>query len=161
MGRLTLRHVGILALFILSAEAVGLAGSLITFDAIPSWYAALEKPSFAPPNWLFGPVWTLLYAFMGTAAFILWRKRHHFTHAARGLRWYWIQLALNGIWTPIFFGLKRIDIALIVIVLLAFAIGKTMWEARKVSVWAVALLLPYLAWVVFASALNFALWRLN
>lgn len=150
-----------LLLFIALAELVGILGTVFTFDAIPNWYATLAKPSFAPPNWLFGPVWTLLYAMMGTAAFFAWDLRFEKTHAERGMNWYWVQLFLNGIWTPIFFGAKNIGLALIVIALLWGAIVMTMREFAKVNSWLAILLLPYLLWVSFATILNYTLWTLN
>lgn len=150
-----------LVVFIVLAQAVGIVGTYFTLDAIPTWYATLAKPSYAPPNWIFGPVWTTLYALMGTAAFFVWEERFHMTHAARGIRWYWIQLLLNGIWTPIFFGLQNMGLALIVIVLLWLAIIKTMYEFWKVKRFSAFLLLPYLAWVSFATVLNYSLWELN
>jgi tryptophan-rich sensory protein len=82
MNHWTARRLVHLAAFIIVAELVGIAGTYFTFDSIPTWYATLLKPSFAPPNWLFGPVWTVLYALMGTAAFFVWEQRSHKTHAA-------------------------------------------------------------------------------
>lgn len=148
-------------IFIAIAQAAGLIGTFFTFDAIPTWYASLNKPSFSPPNWVFGPVWTLLYTLMGIAAAMVWRERTRLTHAARGMRWYWIQLALNAIWSPIFFGWQRMDIALVIIVLMWISIVLTMNEFRRVNGWAALMLAPYLAWVSFATLLNFSLWQLN
>ena len=161
MTHWTWRRFTHLIVFILIAQGVGIAGTYFTLDAIPTWYAALAKPSFAPPNWIFGPVWTTLYALMGIAAFFVWEERTHKTHAARGMNWYWGQLFLNCIWTPIFFGAQHIGLALIVIALLWLAIAKTLYEFGKVTWWAGALLIPYLAWVSFAMAVNYQLWMLN
>jgi tryptophan-rich sensory protein len=147
-------------LFIALAEAAGLIGSFITMDAIPTWYASLSRPDFAPPNWVFGPVWTALYALMGLAAFVVWR---HQPSACRSgaLRWYWYQLALNAAWSPIFFGLKNISLALGVIIALWFAIAVTTYRFSKVSALAAALLVPYLLWVSFALYLNYGFLMLN
>lgn len=154
-------HILRIVLFIAIANAAGLIGTYFTIDAIPTWYAFLQKPSFAPPNWIFGPVWTTLYTLMGTAAYFVWRERTRLTHAARGMRLYWSQLALNALWTPVFFGAKSMFAAFIIIVSLAVLIALTINEFRKVNVWSTAALLPYLAWVSFASVLNYELWRLN
>ena len=157
----SLKRFSILIAFILVAQAAGLIGTFFTVDAIPTWYAELAKPSFAPPNWIFGPVWTMLYTLMGIAAFFVWEERFHKTHASRGMNWYWIQLFLNAVWSPIFFGAKEIGLALIVVVLLWLAILLTIREFWKVSPILGALLLPYLAWVSFAGALNYQLWVFN
>jgi tryptophan-rich sensory protein len=146
---------------ILIAEAAGGLGSLFTFSAIPTWYATLNKPFFSPPNYLFGPVWTLLYALMGIAAYMVWRK-YQFSKEAIGF-WhvYGAQLALNALWSILFFGLKDIGIAFIEILALWYFIARCIQEGRKLSIWTVYLLLPYLAWVSFASLLNLAIYILN
>ena len=150
-----------LLLFILIAEAAGIIGTYFTIDAIPTWYAGLAKPMFSPPNWLFGPVWTILYALMGTAAFFVWDERYEKTHASRALGWYWFQLFLNAIWTPVFFGAHGLGFALLVIIALFLSIVMMIREFSKVNGWLAVLLLPYLAWVLFASMLNYSLWMLN
>lgn len=151
----------VLVFFIAISQAAGLLGTFFTIDAIPTWYVTLVKPSFSPPNWLFGPVWTILYTLMGIAAFMLWRERSRLTHASRALNYWWLQLFLNAIWTPIFFGYRHLGLALIVILLLWLAIAATIWQAWKADHRISFVLLPYLAWVSFATALNFALWQLN
>lgn len=150
-----------LILFIVIANAAGLIGTYFTADAIPTWYAALQKPSFSPPNWIFGPVWTTLYTLMGIAAYLVWRERTRLTHAARGMRFFWLQLAVNALWTPVFFGLKSLSAALVIIVALLLLIALTINEFRKVNTWSALALLPYLLWVSFATALNYTLWKLN
>ncbi|MFZ2556216.1 MAG: TspO/MBR family protein [Minisyncoccia bacterium] len=150
-----------LLLFILIAQAVGIFGTYFTFDAIPTWYAELVKPSFSPPNWVFGPVWTILYAMMGIAAFCAWELWYEKTHAPRALNWYWLQLFLNGIWTLIFFGFKNLGLALIVILALFLAILMMIREFGKIDMRLALLLVPYLLWVMFASTLNYSLWMLN
>ncbi|MBQ1071679.1 tryptophan-rich sensory protein [Micromonospora sp. C31] len=120
-------------------------------------YASLEQPAWAPPSWLFGPVWSLLYAMIAVAGWLVWR-RVGFGPAL----WAWIaQLVLNAIWTPLFFGAGRYGLAFVEILLMWVAIGVTVALFRRVSRPATLLMLPYWAWVTFAAALNFAIWRLN
>lgn len=125
-----------------------------------NWYAALAKPSWTPPGWLFGPVWTLLYAAMGVSAWILWRNRSR-PGARRALACFGVQLALNFAWTPVFFGLHRPGLAAAVIVTLLAMIVATVAASWRVSRAAALLLLPYAGWVGFASCLNVAIWLLN
>lgn len=148
------------ALAILLCEAAGGVGSLFTMDKISTWFVTLEKPFFSPPNWVFGPVWVTLYALMGIAAAMIWEskrgeKRQH------ALAWFGTQLALNAVWTPAFFGAERLDIAFFVIVAMVVTIIGTIVSFKKISKPAAWMLVPYLAWVSFATVLNFALWRLN
>ena len=141
---------------------------LITFSAawigsryMPGeWYAAIMKPSWNPPNWIFGPVWTLLYILMGISAWLVWKKAG-FAGAGPALGLFIGQLALNALWSYLFFGMHRIDLALMEIVVLWLAILAIMVLFWRVHVTAGALFIPYLAWVSFASFLNFTLWRLN
>ena len=122
-----------------------------------SWYPALAKPAWAPPAWLFGPVWTLLYTAMAVAAWGVWQRRGWSPPLALWL----VQLALNAAWTPIFFGLQKPGWAFAEIVALWLAIATTLMAFAKVARWSAWLLAPYLTWVTFATALNFAIWRLN
>lgn len=124
------------------------------------WYASLNKPSWNPPGWLFGPVWTTLYVMMAVAAWLVWR-RGGFKVQRRRLTWFLVQLALNALWTPLFFGLHRPGLAFAELVLLWIAIGVTLVAFSGTSRAAAWLLAPYLAWVSFAAVLNFAVWRLN
>lgn len=124
------------------------------------WYATLQKPSWNPPGWVFGPVWSALYTMMAVAAWRVW-QRGGFVAQRKPLALFLGQLLLNAAWTPLFFGLHRPGIALIEIVLLWLAIAATLAAFRPVSRAAAWLLAPYLAWVSFATLLNFALWRLN
>lgn len=148
-------------IFILLCELVGIIGSIFTFTSIADWYVYLNKPFFSPPNYLFGPVWTTLYALMGISVYLIWIKRVKNKKAEDGLKLFWIQLALNFIWTPVFFGAKNLFMALVVIGLLWVYIVKTIKAFAKVNKTAAYLLYPYLAWVSFASLLNFSLWILN
>jgi len=136
------------------------AGFIGMLFAPDEWYEALNKPTWTPPNWVFGPVWTTLYAMMAVAAWLVW-QHGGFVGQRRALTWFVIQLALNAAWTPLFFGLHHLGVALVGIVLLWGAIVMTALAFYRVSCVAAWLLVPYLAWVSFAAVLNFFLWRLN
>jgi len=146
---------------ILGCEAVGILGSFTTFSAIPTWYIFLNKPFFSPPNWIFGPVWTILYALMGISVFLIWQKGIKNKINREAVTLFVIQLILNGIWTPIFFGLKNLFLALIVIVAMLYFIYQTISAFSKIDKKAAYLLYPYMAWVSFATLLNFSVWILN
>ena len=120
-------------------------------------YQSLDQPAWAPPSWLFGPVWTVLYAMIAVSGWLVWR-RAGWTSA---LTLYAVQLVLNAVWTPIFFGAGQYGLALVDIVVLWALIGATAWRFRPISRPAAALLLPYWAWVTFATALNAAIWLAN
>lgn len=139
--------------------AVGVISGLATVKAIPTWYGDLRKPVFNPPNWLFGPVWTLLYILMGVALFLEWHAVGTYTNVASIV--FYVQLALNFAWSYLFFGLKLPKVALIEVILLWFAILATIIFFYSVSHLAAWLLIPYLVWVTFATALNAAIVRLN
>ncbi|HWD49133.1 MAG TPA: TspO/MBR family protein [Rhizomicrobium sp.] len=144
--------------FILVAQAVGGAASLVTEPNVASWYPGLVKPSFDPPNWLFAPVWVTLYFLMAIAAWRVWRLRGL---NSTPLILYAIQLALNFVWSFIFFGAHQVLFGLMEIaMLLVFIIATTVAFFRD-DVWAGMLMLPYIAWVGFATALNAAIWKLN
>lgn len=151
------RHRATLA-FVLGTLIVGSSATLFTEPSIPTWYAALQKPSIAPPNWVFAPVWTTLYVLMGVAAARVWK--------VTGLKSveiaaYGVQLFLNFCWSAIFFGLHAIGAALAEIILLDIAILVTLvlfWRRDRI---AGLLMLPYLGWTLFASVLTFAFWQLN
>lgn len=156
-----IRDAGALILSILLAEAAGAVGALLTAPAIPTWYAALNKPALNPPAWVFGPVWTTLYLLMGIAAFLIWRRWGKHPGAKVALVIYAIQLFLNAIWSPVFFGLRAPGAALVIIVLLWVAIITTIVKFHPIARVAAYLLIPYLMWVSFASYLNFSIWLLN
>jgi benzodiazapine receptor len=120
-------------------------------------YRSLRQPAWAPPSWLFGPVWTVLYAMIALAGWLVWR-RVGFT---RPLAVYTAQLVLNAIWTPLFFGAGRYGLALVDIAVLWLLIGATIFSFWRVRRSAALLLVPYWLWVTFATALNFAIWNLN
>ncbi|HYE33445.1 MAG TPA: TspO/MBR family protein [Methylomirabilota bacterium] len=136
------------------------AASMGAFFTPGEWYASLRKPSWNPPSWVFGPVWTALYTLMAVAAWLVWRQGG-FAAQRPALTIFVVQLALNAAWTPLFFGLHWMGVAFTEIVLLWVAIGATIVAFHPVSRAAAWLLVPYLAWVSFAAALNFTLWRLN
>jgi len=149
---------------ILSVVVCLLAGSLgtiFTISAIPTWYAGLIKPFFSPPNWLFGPVWTILYILMGVSFFLIWQKGFKDKKAVTALKLFAVQLLLNAIWSPIFFGAKNLFLAFIVIVFMWVFIVKTIFAFKKIDKVASYLLYPYIAWVSFATILNFSVWFLN
>jgi len=140
--------------------AVAGLGGYWTGLGLGPWYDGLRKPSWTPPNWVFGPVWTALYASMAMTAWLVWRRRG--THrVAFPLGLFGLQLALNLAWSGLFFALRRPGPAFGEILLLWAAILATLLSFGRVSRWAALLMVPYLAWVSYAAALNFALWRLN
>lgn len=124
------------------------------------WYRSLQRPSFAPPDAVFGPVWSVLYTLMAIAAWLVWRRRGE-ARVGTAMTAYGVQLVLNAAWSPLFFGAHWIGVALIDLVLLWGAVLATTVLFWKQSRTAAALMLPYLAWVSFAAALNFEFWRLN
>jgi benzodiazapine receptor len=149
---------GLLAFLAASALVAGLGG-LATANNVDGWYATADKAPWSPPNWVFGPVWTVLYTAMAVAAWLVWRSRAEGTRPA--LTAYAVQLVLNLLWTPVFFGLypvlgtPALWIAFVIIVALAVAVSVTVLYFGPISRTAGLLLLPYLAWIVFASSLNF------
>lgn len=150
-----------LVVSIIACQLAGLIGSVFTTPAIPTWYAALQKPAFTPPNWLFAPAWLTLYLLMAIAAFIIWRKGLAQKEVKLALLIFAIQLILNALWSVAFFGLKSPLAGVIVIALLWVAILFTILRFFRLSAAAGALLLPYILWVSFAAALNIAIWQLN
>lgn len=152
-----LRDLGGLALWVIACFAAAAMGALFPPG---DWYAQLNKPSWNPPSWLFGPVWSALYTLMAVAAWLVWR-RGGFAAQRTPLALFVVQLALNAAWSPLFFGLQWAGVAFAEMLLLWLAIVATLmsfWRVNPVAGW---LLAPYLAWVSFAAVLNFTLWRLN
>ena len=135
-------------------------GSFLAGDDWGEWYRQISKPAFTPPGWIFGPVWTLLYFAMGIAAWLVWRKRNE-QPVTLPLCVFAVQLVLNGLWTPLFFGMRNPGIAFLDIVALWLAIAATIWWFFSVSKKAAYLMVPYLVWVSFALILNLEIWRLN
>jgi tryptophan-rich sensory protein len=154
-----MRWIWLLSWFGLCFAVAGVSGSW-TASEIPGWYRTLVRPAFAPPNWIFGPVWTLLYALMAVAAWQLWLL------PASGLRTWGLvlflaQLALNFAWSFIFFRCRALGAALAEVVVLWAAIGATTLVFGQISPSAAWLMAPYWAWVTFAAVLNAAYWRMN
>lgn len=149
-------------LAILPVIAASLIGSAVTVPQIPGWYAGLAKPPFNPPNWLFAPVWTTLFALMALSAFRVWRLPVGAAGRAQALLAHHVQLALNMLWSCIFFGLNSPAGGLVVIALLLAAM---IWTMRRFAALgdklSLALFVPYLAWVSFATLLNASIWWLN
>jgi len=141
--------------------AVGGLSGFATARGVSTWYPTLVKPSFNPPAWVFGPVWTILYIMMGVAAFLVWQRGLSADGARIALTVFAIQLALNGLWSILFFGLQAPGWALAEIILLWMAIGITTLLFWRAVPSAGALLLPYWMWVSFATVLNASLWWLN
>ncbi len=146
---------------IIVCELAGAAGAIFTVRKIPTWYANLKKPSFRPPNWLFAPVWTALYLLMGIAAFLVWQEGLDDRGVQVALAVFLGQLALNVLWSAVFFGLESPLGGLAVIVLLWGAILTTIIQFAKFSTGAAFLLVPYILWVSFAAVLNGAIYILN
>lgn len=141
------------------SELAGIAGSFFTISEIPTWYSTLTRPALNPPAWIFGPVWVTLYALMGISLWLVWKSNSG--EKKRAIWLFIVQLALNAIWSPIFFGAHSIGNALAVIVLLWAAIVLTILIFKKISKPAAWLLVPYILWVSFAGYLNYAIWTLN
>jgi benzodiazapine receptor len=150
-----------LVVSIAACQAAGAIGSIFTTPAIPTWYAALEKPFFTPPNWLFAPAWITLYLLMAIAAFLVWRQGLGQKGVNSALLVFLVQLVLNALWSVVFFGLHSPLWGAVVILALWVAILLTIIRFFKLSTAAGALLLPYILWVSFASALNIAILVLN
>lgn len=149
-----------LGVILLLCLATGGLGAAWTNLSVATWYADLQKPSWNPPNWVFGPVWTALYVMMAVAAWLVWRER--------GLSWgkaplalFAVQLVLNAAWSGLFFGLRNPGLALVEIALLWSAIVATAVSFSRISGWAAGLLVPYLGWVSFAAVLNGVIWWSN
>jgi len=148
------------------SQSAGLLGALFTSSSVTTWYPTLVKPALNPPAWVFGPVWTILYVFMGIAAFIVWRVYQKSSGAKKrfartALVLFVLQLVLNAWWSIIFFGQQQLGWALLEVVCLWVAIAATIYYFARISRTTLWLLAPYLAWVSFASYLNYSLWMLN
>jgi tryptophan-rich sensory protein len=141
--------------------AAGFLGSIFTTPSIPTWYASLAKPSFNPPNWLFAPVWTILFILMGISAFLVWQKGLKKKGVKKALGFFLAQLIFNVLWSFLFFKFHSPFLALLDIIFLWFLILLTIFKFFKINNTAGLLLIPYLLWVSFASILNYAIYRLN
>lgn len=140
---------------------IAAVASLVTVPQVHDWYTTLNKPSFNPPNQLFGPVWAVLYVMIAIAAYLVWRKRNNSGLYATARIIYFFQLLLNFSWSIMFFGLHQILLSTVIIVLLLISIVLTMYYFSRFSKLACWLLTPYLLWVCFATVLNFSIYLLN
>lgn len=154
------RSLAALVGFLAACLGTGFLGSMATAESVTNWYPSISKPSINPPDWVFAPVWTGLFVMMGVAAWTVW-KRAGFRVARLPLTLFGIQLALNLLWSILFFGLQNPGLALVEIWALWLAILATIWFFRDHSQTAALLLVPYLGWVSFAVYLNFMIWQLN
>lgn len=147
---------------VVTCLAIGYFSGIVTRSSIETWYPTLIKPSFNPPNWVFAPVWSMLYIMMGVAAALVWDRMESDKEAVkRALLIFAIQLALNALWSYLFFGLHNLMLAGIEIVLFWLLIYETYIHFSKINKIAGYLILPYLAWVSFATVLNASIWWLN
>lgn len=151
-----------LVLFILVSEAVGFLSSFYVRAGLSPWYKQLRKPSFNPPNWVFGPVWTVLYLLMGVSAWLVAKEGWLSPIDTKfALFLFFLQLVVNGAWSFIFFGARLIKYAFADILVLVFLVLLMIFVFWLISPIAAMLQLPYLVWVVFAAALNYQIWKLN
>ncbi|MEW7290098.1 TspO/MBR family protein [Aquimarina sp. 2304DJ70-9] len=139
----------------------GFLSSIATQTSIDTWYVTLNKPSFTPPSWIFAPVWVILYIMMGVAAGIVWSKGFYHKWVKTALYHFGFQLLLNAAWSIFFFGLQNPLIALLDIIALFILLMFTIRWFKVVNTTAAYLLIPYIVWVAFATALNFSIWQLN
>ncbi len=151
-----------IVLVVMTCLVVGYLSGKITQESITTWYPTIKKPVFNPPNWVFAPVWTILYAMMGVAGGLIWNYvETNRENVKKAFLFFIIQLGLNALWSYIFFGLHNPLLALIEIVLLWLMIFETYSQFKKIDRIAGMLLIPYLAWVAFATVLNVSIWWLN
>ena len=150
-----------LLLSIAACLLIGFLGSLVTTPSVSTWFSTINKPSFSPPNWLFAPVWTILYILMGISAYLVWNKGLEKKGVREALIIFGVQLVFNFLWSFIFFGLHQPLLAFLEIIILWLLILQTFLKFRKISSLAGYFLLPYLIWVTFAAFLNFTIARLN
>ncbi|RKS26739.1 tryptophan-rich sensory protein [Flavobacterium endophyticum] len=148
---------------VVTCLAVGYFSSLVTRTAVESWFPTIQKPSFNPPNWLFAPVWTTLYIMMGIAGGLVWHEidSSRKEEVKKAMKFFAIQLALNALWSYLFFGLKNPLLALVEIVLLWLMIYETYIKFVRINKFSGYLFVPYLLWVSFATVLNASIWWLN
>ncbi len=147
--------------FILLCQLAGVLGSFFTLDSILTWYATLNKPSFNPPNWIFGPVWTTLYTMMGISLYLIGQKGLKNKKVKFAFWLFLVHLAVNTLWSIIFFGLQNLSLALVVIIILWILIIWTIYLFYKLNTIAAYLLIPYAFWVSFATILNYFILKLN
>jgi tryptophan-rich sensory protein len=149
-----------LTLSLLLPLAVGSTAGIFTAQAVPEWYSSLNKPSFSPPNWVFGPVWTTLYILLGISFFLVWKEKRS-NARDRAIKIFSIQMVLNFAWSFLFFYFKMIGVALIEIILLWMSIAAMLYLFNKIKPLAAYINIPYLLWVSFATVLNAGYYFLN
>lgn len=158
---MTTHRLRILIISLLIPQLAGLIGAVFTSPNIASWYNLQAKPALAPPNWVFGPVWTTLFILMGLALYLVWSSRDHTQRARWAYNIFGLQLILNVLWSALFFGMRAPAYAFVEVILFWFAILVNAIVFYKISKLAGLLLIPYLLWVGFASYLNYEIWQLN
>ena len=150
-----------LIIAVVGCQLAGAVGAIFTSPNIATWYATLAKPSFNPPNWIFGPVWTILYLMMGISAYLIWSQKKEWSHNWKALAFFDLQLGLNVLWSIIFFGMQNPGLAFVEIIILLTALAVTIIKFYKISKIAAYLLIPYFLWGCFATVLNYSIWMLN
>jgi benzodiazapine receptor len=156
-----IKNIIYVAISIIIAQLAGIIGSVFTIESVNTWYLTLVKPALNPPSWVFGPVWTTLYFLMGISAYLVWRRGIKRYDVKIALSIYALQLVLNTLWSIVFFAFENPGLALVNIVFLWLSILLTVITFAKISKTAAWLLVPYVAWVSFATYLNYAIWSLN
>lgn len=149
---------------IIICESAGIIGSLFTFSSVSIWFPTLVKPWFSPPSWLFGPVWTVLYFLMGLSLYVIWNFKAELSkhkYKKQFFILFGIQLILNALWSFLFFGLKSPLYGLIDILFLDITVAMTIVYTYRISKYSAILLAPYMAWITFATLLNFEIVLLN
>ncbi|MBI4137187.1 tryptophan-rich sensory protein [Candidatus Roizmanbacteria bacterium] len=152
---------------ILICQSAGIIGSFFTASAIPGWYASLEKPVFTPPNWLFAPVWLILYTVIGISLYRIWLKRRRLVHKTEdgaiisALYLFYIHLVINAYWSIVFFGMKDLLSAVLIIFILTAMVLVLIAQFFRIDRIAGILLIPYYLWLVYASCLTLSIWQLN
>jgi tryptophan-rich sensory protein len=154
-----LRKTGWFLISLLSCYLAAFIGSFFTIDAINTWYTTIQKPSFNPPNWLFGPVWSALYTMMGVCFYLINSSYHPLKKTAQYL--FILQLILNSLWSIIFFNFHTLGLAFAEIIVLWLVILFLILKSKPINKWCSILLVPYLLWVSFATLLSGSIWWLN
>jgi len=150
-----------LVISIIICQLAGVVGSIFTSPSIPTWYASLQKPAFAPPNWIFAPVWITLFVLMGISLYLVWDRGWEKKEVKLAVSIFGVQLVLNALWSILFFGLQSPLYAFIEIIILWVAILITIIKFYQIFRSAGVILLPYIIWVTIAASLNYSIWILN
>ena len=158
---ITKKYIIRIAISIAVCLLIATLSGFATQSSVDTWYATLNKPSFTPPNWLFAPVWTILYILMGIAAGIVWARGFYHKWVKTALYHFGFQLLLNGMWSIVFFGFNKPLWALLISIALIVLVSLTIKWFKVVNDIAAYLLIPYLLWICFATVLNFSIWQLN